>query len=86
MNAHDAVAASRIHDQILPNKTCLEKSSPPHVNGHTEENAKALQARGHKVEWLPSESGRPLAMSAKLTSIRGHQYRVRCQVELRFRW
>ena len=56
MSAHEAVAANRIHDQILPNRTCLEKASPPHVKGHTEENAEALKACGHKVEWLDSAS------------------------------
>lgn len=55
MSAREAVAANRIHDQIKPVKTCLEKPSPPHVKGHTEEQAKALERHGHTIEWLPSE-------------------------------
>ena len=56
MSAHEAVAANRIHDQIKPVKTSLEKGLPPRVKGHTEDQAKALEARGHTVEWLDSAS------------------------------
>lgn len=70
MSAHDAVAANRIHDQIKPVKTSLEKGLPPHVKGHTEEQAKALEARGHTVEWL--ESKYSTLLSALLDTMKGY--------------
>lgn len=85
MSAHEAVSANRIHDQIKPIKTCLERASPPQVQGHTEAQAKALEDRGHTVEWLDSRSQQALADDPKLTWYRGYQYGVRRQVHLRRR-
>jgi gamma-glutamyltranspeptidase len=56
MTAQDAVAANRIHDQIQPKKTCLERAKEGATKGHTEAQARALEAKGHTIEWLPRES------------------------------
>lgn len=53
MTAKEAVSANRIHDQIQPRKTCLERAKKGATTGHTEEQAKALEAKGHTIEWLP---------------------------------
>ena len=56
MTAQQAVSANRIHDQIQPKKTCLERAKEGATTGHTEEQAKALEAKGHTIEWLPRMS------------------------------
>jgi len=56
MTAQEAVTANRIHDQIQPRKTCLERAKEGATTGHTEEQAKALEAKGHTIEWLPRTS------------------------------
>jgi len=56
MTAQEAVTANRIHDQIQPRKTCLERAKEGATTGHTEEQAKALEAKGHSIEWLPRTS------------------------------
>jgi gamma-glutamyltranspeptidase len=56
MTAQEAVTANRIHDQIQPRKTCLERAKEGATTGHTEEQARALEAKGHTIEWLPRTS------------------------------
>lgn len=64
MSAGEALRASRLHNQVIPNVSQLEKSSTwqgREVPGFTEEVAKALESKGHKVEWVTSESSTPTA-------------------------
>jgi len=56
MTAQEAVSANRIHDQIQPKKTCLERAKEGATTGHTEEQAKSLEEKGHTIEWLPRMS------------------------------
>jgi gamma-glutamyltranspeptidase len=58
MTAQEAVTANRIHDQIQPNKTCLERAKEGATTGHTEEQAKSLEEKGHTIEWLPRQFAR----------------------------
>jgi gamma-glutamyltranspeptidase len=79
MSAKEAVSANRIHDQIQPTKTCLERAKEGATTGHSEEQAKALEARGHTIEWSPRMS--PffiLAIETRLID-RGNEYSLRSQ-------
>lgn len=57
MSARAALAAPRLHDMAIPDKTQLERSSDRggRVRGWSEEMARGLQGRGHVVEWIDSE-------------------------------
>lgn len=52
-----ALSFRRLHNQLLPNVTTLEQDTDrgAPVEGWTEADAKGLEKRGHKVEWIPSE-------------------------------
>jgi len=77
MTAQEAVSANRIHDQIQPKKTCLERAKEGATTGHTEEQAKALEAKGHTIEWLPRMC--PTDLCKKSLTNRGNEYRLRRQ-------
>jgi hypothetical protein len=83
MSAQEAVSASRIHDQIQPVKTCLERAKEGATKGHTEEQAKALAAKGHTIEWLPRESSIHIGKSGQPADSSQRQ-RVQC-VSSRYR-
>jgi gamma-glutamyltranspeptidase/glutathione hydrolase len=60
MSAMEALRASRLHNQIQPNVTYLERESSAQgitVDGHSEELAQALRAKGHTIEWVTCEFG-----------------------------
>lgn len=61
MSATEALAAARLHNQIMPNVTYIEKSSQKPgqapVKGFDEILAAGLQEKGHVVEWVPGMSG-----------------------------
>lgn len=77
MTAKEAVSANRIHDQIQPTKTCLERAKEGATTGHTEEQAKALEAKGHTIEWLPRTY--PYRCCQDELIARGNEYSVRRQ-------
>lgn len=59
MSAAEALRANRLHDQIQPNVTYLERTSTTQgitVDGHSEELADGLREKGHVVEWVTGES------------------------------
>jgi gamma-glutamyltranspeptidase/glutathione hydrolase len=60
MSAAEALAASRLHNQILPNVSYIEPaSSKPGqtpVKGFSQEVAKGLQEKGHVLEWVVNRS------------------------------
>lgn len=53
----DALSFRRLHNQLLPNVTTFEQDTDrgAPVQGWSEVDAKALEKRGHKVEWIPSK-------------------------------
>ncbi|ORY34735.1 gamma-glutamyltranspeptidase [Naematelia encephala] len=57
MSAAEALRANRLHNQILPNVSLLERSSTHQgitIDGFSEEQARGLQEKGHVIEWLPA--------------------------------
>lgn len=59
MSASEALRAPRLHDQIQPNVTYLERRSTAQgisVDGHSEELAEGLRKKGHNVDWVTGES------------------------------
>jgi gamma-glutamyltranspeptidase/glutathione hydrolase len=60
MTAAESLRASRLHNQILPNVSLLERASTVGnntIDGFSSEQAAALEAKGHVIEWIPSEFG-----------------------------
>lgn len=56
----EAQRASRLHNQVMPNVTKLERKSEHQgiqVDGFSEEEAKAIESKGHKVEWIDGKLG-----------------------------
>ncbi|KAI9638894.1 nucleophile aminohydrolase [Dioszegia hungarica] len=65
MSAAEALRANRLHDQIQPNVTYLERTSTTQgitVDGHSEELADGLREKGHVVEWVTAHRSTPCAM------------------------
>lgn len=66
MTAAQALAAPRLHNQILPNVSFLERASnkpgQDPVKGFSDEVAQGLEAKGHKVEWMASTRSVPCAI------------------------
>lgn len=58
MSAREALSAPRLHDMVLPDKTQLEQDTlrGGPVVGFSEALAQDLEARGHNIEWIVSES------------------------------
>ena len=58
MSASGALAACRLHDQLLPNVVELERSNGKsgRVEGFSEKCADALISKGHAVKWVASTS------------------------------
>lgn len=58
MSAPGALRANRLHNQVLPNVSQLERSSTHQgitVDGFAENVARELQGKGHTIEWVTSE-------------------------------
>ncbi|WVQ85542.1 gamma-glutamyltransferase [Cryptococcus sp. DSM 104549] len=65
MSASESLRANRLHNQILPNVSQVERSSTHQgvtVDGFTEEQGKALEAKGHKLQWVEVNRSTPCAM------------------------
>jgi gamma-glutamyltranspeptidase/glutathione hydrolase len=56
MTLERALAASRIHHQWHPEAAQVE------ANGLESETARALEARGHRIEWLDGARSNPQAV------------------------
>jgi gamma-glutamyltranspeptidase/glutathione hydrolase len=70
MSASDALRAPRLHDQIQPNITYLERKSIAQgitVDGHSEGLAEGLRKKGHVVDWVTGEC------ETRLELILGHR-------------
>lgn len=68
----EALSFRRLHNQLLPNVTTFEQDTDrgAPVQGWKKEDAMALEKRGHKVEWIPSEYHvRPLHSHPLLSSL-----------------
>ncbi|ORY25464.1 gamma-glutamyltranspeptidase [Naematelia encephala] len=64
-SAREALRASRLHNQILPNVSQLERQNTHQgstVEGFSEELAEELRSKGHTVEWVPMNRSTPCAI------------------------
>lgn len=58
MSAAEALSANRLHNQVLPNVSQLERSSSYQkegVTGFSDATAAGLEDKGHKIQWVPCE-------------------------------
>jgi gamma-glutamyltranspeptidase/glutathione hydrolase len=58
MSATEALLESRLHNQVVPNISQLERSSTfqnLRITGFSEEMAEALRSKGHQIEWVTSK-------------------------------
>lgn len=58
MSAAEAMRSNRLHNQIIPNVSQVERSSTHQgitVDGFSEEVVEGLKAKGHAIEWVPCE-------------------------------
>ncbi|KAK4684485.1 hypothetical protein P7C73_g5688, partial [Tremellales sp. Uapishka_1] len=65
MSATEALWAARLHNQILPNVSQVERTSVTGdrtVNGFTEEQARGLETKGHVLEWVDKNRSTPCAI------------------------
>jgi gamma-glutamyltranspeptidase/glutathione hydrolase len=56
--AGEAQRANRLHNQVQPNATKLERASEHQavkIDGFTEEQAEGLREKGHEIEWIDCE-------------------------------
>jgi gamma-glutamyltranspeptidase/glutathione hydrolase len=56
MTASEALRQNRLHNQILPNVSQLERSTTHQgivIDGFSKEIADGLKAKGHEIEWVP---------------------------------
>ncbi|KAL7425269.1 hypothetical protein Q5752_000957 [Cryptotrichosporon argae] len=63
--AAEALRASRLHNQILPNVSQIERSNTTRgitVDGFSDELAAGLAGKGHALEWVKSNRSTPCAM------------------------
>nr|XP_018267316.1 gamma-glutamyltransferase [Kwoniella dejecticola CBS 10117]OBR89474.1 gamma-glutamyltransferase [Kwoniella dejecticola CBS 10117] len=64
-SAEESLRMNRLHNQILPNVSRLERKSFHQditIAGFTEKQAKALEARGHQVEWVDKNFSVPVVI------------------------
>ncbi|KAL0252796.1 gamma-glutamyltransferase [Cryptococcus tetragattii IND107] len=64
-SASQALAANRLHNQILPNVTKVERGSNirgVRVEGFSEEQVEGLKQKGHVVEWVDKSFSTPCVM------------------------
>ncbi|WWD17920.1 gamma-glutamyltransferase [Kwoniella shandongensis] len=65
MTAAEAMRANRLHNQILPNFSDLERSSTHQgitIDGFSEEQVKGLEGKGHKIRWVEKNRSVPCAI------------------------
>ncbi|OCF55483.1 gamma-glutamyltransferase [Kwoniella mangroviensis CBS 10435] len=65
LSAKEALRANRLHNQLLPNVSELEQSSTHQgitVDGFSEEQAKGLEMKGHKIKWVEKNRTTPVVM------------------------
>ncbi|KAK8865895.1 gamma-glutamyltransferase [Kwoniella newhampshirensis] len=65
MSAAEALRANRLHNQILPNWSEVEKSSTHQgitVDGFSEEQGKGLEEKGHVLKWVDKNRSTPCAI------------------------
>lgn len=58
MLAKESLRANRLHNQILPNMTQIERSSEwrgQTIDGFSDQVAEGLRSKGHVIEWVDSE-------------------------------
>jgi gamma-glutamyltranspeptidase/glutathione hydrolase len=58
MSAAEAMRSNRLHNQIIPNVSQVERSSTHQgitVDGFSEEVVEGLKGKGHAIEWVPCE-------------------------------
>jgi gamma-glutamyltranspeptidase len=59
LSAAEALRANRLHNQVIPNVTQLERESTHQgitVSGFSEDMSTQLRAKGHQIEWVAGES------------------------------
>ncbi|WVW82272.1 gamma-glutamyltransferase [Kwoniella bestiolae CBS 10118] len=65
LSAKEALRANRLHNQILPNVSQVERSSTHQgitIDGFSEEQVKGLEERGHQIEWVEKNRSVPVVI------------------------
>ncbi|WRT64127.1 gamma-glutamyltransferase [Kwoniella shivajii] len=65
LSAKESLKSNRLHNQILPNVSLLERSSTIQgvtIDGFSQHQCKGLEEKGHKIEWIEMNRSVPVAL------------------------